>query len=101
MPLTAAERRARIRSRLRQAEEPEGTVEETTATMTEPVPEQEPEREQPHMVHRKVQVPNPVPRTATSQRSSKPPNYKLHVLTALSLAVLIRVARYGTKALTG
>lgn len=39
---------------------------------------------------------------ATNPRSrGKPPNYKIHVLTALSLALLIRIGRYGGKALSG
>lgn len=100
MPLTAAERRANIRARLRQAEEPPGTVEETTNTMTEEVPQEQPPVPEPAKpVGQKHRI--GLPRQATSQRSGKPPNYKLHVLTALSLAVAIRVARYGAKALTG
>ena len=99
MALTAAERRALIRKRLADAQEPAGTVEETTNTMTEePVQEQE----ENHPVTTRHEVPKPsLPRAATSRRSTAPPNYKIHVLTALSLAVLIRVTRYGTKALTG
>lgn len=100
MPLTAAERRARIRERLKQAEEPAGTVEETTNTFTEE--NQEPEQQKNPVVEHKVQVPKPhLPRIATQRRSTKPPNYKMHVLTALSLAVVIRITKYGTKALTG
>ena len=38
---------------------------------------------------------------ATSPRPRTPPNYKLHVLTALGLALAIRIAAYGSKALTG
>jgi hypothetical protein len=99
MALTAAERRAKIRARLREAEEPPGTVEETTNTMTEEIPEEE---SQPVVQKHQVTVPKPgVPRAATSPRSRKPPNYKIHVLTALGLALAIRFARYGTKAVTG
>lgn len=34
-------------------------------------------------------------------RPNHPSNYKLHVLTALSLALAIRIAALGTKAVTG
>lgn len=100
MPLTAAERRARIRQRLKEAEEPAGTVEETTNTFTEEQSEPEPEPASP-IQRTSVSVPRP-PRVVTQPRPrGKPPNYKLHVLTALALSVGIRIARYGTKALTG
>lgn len=101
MTLTAAERRARIRARLKDAEEPAGTVEETTNTFTEDQPEPEPVTEE-HTVTQKHSISPPgLPNAATSRRGTKPPNYKLHVLTALALAVAIRVSKYGSKALTG
>lgn len=103
MPLTAAERRAKIRERLREAQEPAGTVEETTNTFTEE-PKQEPTEsvtESSAPSNRSRPSTNRLQRFATARRQSKPTNYKLHVLTALSLAVVIRVAHYGSKALTG
>jgi hypothetical protein len=98
---TAAERRAKIRARLREADEPAGTVEETTNTFTEEVP---PPAESPIVEKHKIgggTIQPGLPNAATSRRSGSPPNYKLHVLTALTLAIGIRISRYGTKALTG
>ena len=98
--LDAAARKARIKAALADSEEKPGRVEAATAAHTDPVPEPEPTGDGygPTTIgggH--VGLPN----AATSQRSNKPPNYKLHVLTALSLAVAIRFVRYGTKAITG
>lgn len=109
---TAAERRAKIRERLKQAEEPPGTVEATTETFTE---KQEEEYDPPATTNKVVysgqrrgfarrQVDNVASKAksaATDPRRRRPPNYKIHVLTALSLAMIIRVSRYGTKAFTG
>ena len=104
MALTAAERRALIRKRLAESQEPAGTVEETTNTFTEPVADETETVDEPieetsePLRKRKV---SRVPSQLTNRRINKPPNYKLHVLTALSLAVAIRIARYGSKAITG
>lgn len=104
-----AARKARIKARLAAAEEPQGAVEAATVAHTEPVaePEPEPTVEQAPAVRGprrrigRIGGPTRIEQAATSQRSNKPPNYKLHVLTALALAVVIRVSRYGTKAVTG
>lgn len=102
-----AARKARIKARLAAAEEPQGAVEAATVAHTEPVAEPEPTVEQAPAVRGprrrigRIGGPTRIEQAATSQRSNKPPNYKLHVLTALALAVVIRVSRYGTKAVTG
>lgn len=109
--LDAAARKARIRAALNDAQERPGRVEAATEAHTEPV------REAPRQEIETPSAPEPtgdgygpttlggghvgLPRAATSQRSSKPPNYKLHVLTALLLAGGIRILKYGTKAITG
>lgn len=111
---TAAQRKARIRARLAQAETKQ---EDVTRNVTEPpnyermeardkaspeyeppVPTEEPSSP-PSRKRRNIPAPNArsIAQRAIERRGSKPANYKVHVVTALALTLTIRILALGPK----
>lgn len=112
MAETAAERKARIRKRLKEADTPQAEV--TRNVVAEPKKEEAATNENtPEPVDKGSDDPlstgskpnrpsnRSIANRVTQQRNSKPANYKIHVITALGLAVAIRVAALGAKAVVG
>ena len=113
MAETAQERRARIRKRLKEADTPQAEVNQSF--VGKPPPE--------HVVTEKHDVSENIDRAestgeddsysppkpssgairdrALQRRRDKPTNYKVHVVTALGLAIAIRIAALGPKAVIG
>ena len=106
MAETAEQRKARIRKRLADAETPQKEV--TRNVVAEPVKETTQELEggednksSSPPTTRKRPSNNQIKQRAIERRQSKPTNYKIHVLSALGLAIAIRVAALGSKAVLG
>ncbi len=110
MPETAAQRKARIRQRLKDADTPQKEV----SRNVEPGPTEEERpsnfgpwglREPSNKSGGGSDAPPPtnqhIANTALQRRRDKPANYKVHVITAIGLAILIRVAALGPKAVIG
>ena len=104
---TAEQRRARIRRRLHEADT---SQEDITANTFAGAPEPEtpaPADKSTGTGGGSKRRPTPkVPTSAIQQRvldrrQSKPTNYKIHVITAMALTLVVRVAALGPKAAFG
>jgi hypothetical protein len=113
MAETALERKARIRKRLKDAETSQKDVTKNVSTMStsaeevkqaeaEANKEDDGEQENPagNQPSRRPHPSTPdIARNALQRRQSKPANYKIHVVTALGLAITIRILALGPRAI--
>src|SRR3954465_9069907 len=110
---TAAERRATIKARLAAAETPQ---KEVSRNVVQESKKEEPAKtveqsnddalkENEENIPETPSTPRPSSRSisnrVTEQRHNKPVNYKIHVITALGLAIAIRTLALGAKAVIG